>query len=237
VVETHHEATHTIFWASTLVEQQTGVLLRDATLVISMFFAGMVIARSALSLPASGRREPILIIRAGIAVLVVGSVIVWATTSFPISLIGFLAMGSAQASSFPLGIALTLDTAPLQPQLASSRLALASGLGILVMPLVLGVVADASSVSAGMAPRAIPVSYRPGADGAGRPGSTDRGGDGPHELDRRRLGSAELTALRSGLGLRRPDRIADADVAPATTPLRHRVDRPTGSLTSAALIP
>ena len=138
-----------IFWASTLVEQQTSVLLRDATLVISMFFAGMVIARSALSLPAVGRQEPIRFIRAGLAVLVVGSVVVWASTSFAISLIGFLAMGIGSGVQFPLGIALTLDTAPLQPQLASSRLALASGLGILVMPLILGVVADASSVSVG----------------------------------------------------------------------------------------
>lgn len=138
-----------IFWASTLVEQQTGAMLRDATLVISMFFAGMVIARSALSLPAVGRWEPVRIIRAGIAVLVLGSVVVWGSTSFPISLIGFLAMGIGSGVQFPLGIALTLDTAPLQPQLAASRLALASGLGILVMPPVLGLVADASSVSVG----------------------------------------------------------------------------------------
>jgi hypothetical protein len=138
-----------IFWSSTLVEQQTSVSLRDATLVISMFFAGMVIARSALSLPAFGRQEPVRLIRAGLAVLVVGSVVVWASSSFAISLIGFVAMGVGSGVQFPLGIALTLDTAPFQPQLASSRLALASGLGILVMPLFLGVVADASSVSVG----------------------------------------------------------------------------------------
>lgn len=138
-----------IFWASTLVAQQASVSLEDATLVISMFFAGMVIARSVLSLPAVGRREPVRLIRAGLVLLVVGSVVVWASTSFAISLIGFLAMGIGSGVQFPLGIALTLDTAPLQPQLASSRLVLASGLGILVMPLILGVVADASSVSVG----------------------------------------------------------------------------------------
>jgi len=138
-----------IFWASTLVAQQTSVSLGDATLVISMFFAGMVVARSALSLPTVGRREPVRLIRAGLALLMVGSVVVWVSSSFAISLIGFLAMGIGSGVQFPLGIALTLDTAPLQPQLASSRLVLASGLGILVMPLILGVVADASSVSVG----------------------------------------------------------------------------------------
>jgi hypothetical protein len=138
-----------IFWASTLVEQQTSVSLGDATLVISMFFGGMVMARSALSLRAVGRREPVRLIRAGLVVLVVGSVVVWASTSFAISLIGFLAMGIGSGVQFPLGVALTLDTAPLQPQLASSRLVLASGLGILVTPLLLGIVADASSVSVG----------------------------------------------------------------------------------------
>jgi MFS family permease len=138
-----------IFWASTLVEQQTGVSLGDATLVISMFFAGIVIARSALSLPAASRQEPIVLIRAGLVVLVIGSVVVWASSSFAISLVGFLAMGIGSGVQFPLGVALTLDASPFQPQLASSRLALASGFGILVMPLILGVVADASSVSAG----------------------------------------------------------------------------------------
>jgi hypothetical protein len=138
-----------IFWASTLVEQQTSVSLGDATLVISMFFAGIVIARSALSLSAASRQEPIVLIRAGLVVLVIGSVVVWASTSFAISLVGFLAMGIGSGVQFPLGVALTLDASPFQPLLASSRLALASGFGILVMPLILGVVADASSVSAG----------------------------------------------------------------------------------------
>jgi MFS family permease len=138
-----------IFWASTLVEQQTSVSLGDATLVISMFFGGMVMARSALSLRAVGRREPVRLIRAGLVVLVVGSIVVWASPSYAISMVGFLAMGVGSGVQFPLGIALTLDTAPLQPQLASSRLVLASGLGILITPLLLGIVADASSVSVG----------------------------------------------------------------------------------------
>lgn len=138
-----------IFWSSTLVERQTSVSLEQATLVISVFFGGMVIARSGLSLPAVGRQEPIRLIRAGLVVLVFGSLVVWASTSFPISLIGFLAMGLGSGVQFPLGIALTMDTAPLQPQLASSRLVLASGLGILALPPIFGVVAEVSSVSAG----------------------------------------------------------------------------------------
>lgn len=138
-----------IFWSSTLVARQTSVSLEEATLVITMFFGGMVIARSALSISVVGRQEPIKLIRAGLTVLVVGSLVVWASTSFAISLIGFLAMGIGTGVQFPLAIALTMDTAPLQPQLASSRLVLASGLGILILPLILGVVADFSSVSAG----------------------------------------------------------------------------------------
>ena len=47
---------------------------------------------------------------------------------------------------FPVGAALAMATAPLQPQLASGRLVLASGLAVLLAPLVLGVIADAAGI-------------------------------------------------------------------------------------------
>ena len=135
-----------VFWASTLVAGQTGVSLADATLVISAFIFGVVIGRVGLSLHAVSARDPIVVLRFGIALLFAGSLACWASTSFELSLLGFLIGGLGLALLFPIGAALALATAPMQSHLASGRLVLATGLAILAAPLVLGVVADLTSV-------------------------------------------------------------------------------------------
>ena len=123
------------------------VPLEEATLVISAFLGGTVLARAGLSLPAVSGQEPVRLMRAGLALVLLGSLAVWASTSFSLSVVGFLAIGLGSGVQFPLGVTLTMDTAVLQPQLASSRLVLATGLGILALPMILGVLAEASGVS------------------------------------------------------------------------------------------
>ena len=59
----------------------------------------------------------------------------------------FFVAGLGSGVLFPLGIALAMEAAPLQPQLASSRLVLGPGLGLLAVPFILGVVAEATNVS------------------------------------------------------------------------------------------
>jgi MFS family permease len=136
-----------MFWASTLVKQQTGVPLGDATLVISAILAGTIAARVALSVPAIGNLQPIRVLRVGLPLLLLGSLVGWLATSFPLSLVGFFMTGVGSGSLFPLGVALAMETSPRRPQLASSRLVLAPGLGMLALPPILGVLADASGVS------------------------------------------------------------------------------------------
>ena len=135
-----------VFWASPLVERQAGVPLEEAVLVFSAFLGGMVLSRFGLSLPAVSRLEPIWLMRAGLAGVLLGSLAAWASTSFALSVAAFFVAGLGSGVLFPLGIALAMEAAPLQPQLASSRLVLGPGLGLLVIPFVLGVVADATDV-------------------------------------------------------------------------------------------
>jgi MFS family permease len=135
-----------VFWASPLVERRTAVPLEEAVLVFSAFLGGMVVSRFALSLPAVGRLEPVLLMRAGLAGVLLGTLAAWVSTSFAFSVAAFFIAGVGSGVLFPLGIALAMETAPLQPQLASSRLVLGPGLGLLVTPFILGVVADVSDV-------------------------------------------------------------------------------------------
>ena len=135
-----------LFWASPLVERQVAVPLEEAVLVFSAFLAGMVVSRFGLSLAAVSRREPIWLMRAGVAGVLLGSLVAWTSTSFVLSVAAFLVAGLGSGVLFPLGIALAMDAAPLQPQLASSRLVLGPGLGLLAMPMILGLIAEASDV-------------------------------------------------------------------------------------------
>lgn len=135
-----------LFWAGPLVERQAGVALEDAVLVFSTFLGGMVLSRFGLSLSAFGRLEPVWLMRAGVAGVLLGSLAAWASTSFALSAAAFFVAGLGSGVLFPLGVALAMDAAPLQPQLASSRLVLGPGLGLLAMPLILGVIADATDV-------------------------------------------------------------------------------------------
>ncbi len=134
------------FWSSPLVERQAGVPLEEAALAFSAFLGGMIVSRFGLSLPAVGRFDPIVLMRIGLAGVVLGSLVAWASTAVVLSMAAFFAAGMASGVLFPLGLALTMETSPGQPQAASSRLVLGPGLGLLVTPLVLGMAADAVGV-------------------------------------------------------------------------------------------
>ena len=136
-----------LFWASPLVERQAAVPLEEAVLVFSAFLAGMVVSRFGLSLSIISRREPIWLMRAGLVGVLLGSLIALMSSSFPLSVAAFLVAGFGSGVLFPLGIAVAMDAAPLQPQLASSRLVLGPGLGLLAMPMILGLIADATDVA------------------------------------------------------------------------------------------
>ncbi len=136
----------TLFWSSSIVESQTGVPLSEATLVITAFTAGMVVSRIGLSFRAASEWNPIWLLRGGAALALLGTLLPWASTSFELSMIGFFVAGLGLGVLFPVGAALAMATAPLQPQLASGRLVLASGLAVLLAPLVLGVIADAAGI-------------------------------------------------------------------------------------------
>jgi hypothetical protein len=136
----------TIFWAATMVQRSTGVSLADATLTISVFIAGIIVARSAVSIPAVGRTDPIVLLRVSLALCLLGTLAVWASPSYELSVVAMLVGGVGLGVLYPVSASVTLATATDQPALASSRVVLASGLAIFLAPPVLGVAADAVGV-------------------------------------------------------------------------------------------
>lgn len=138
-----------VFWASTLVERQIGVSLGDATLVAAAFYAGMATARVGLSFHAVGGRDPVWLMRASLAVALLGTLLARIAGSLEEAGLGIYISGLGTGFLYPLGVTITLALVPTLQDRGSARLILASGVAILVSPFALGLAADASDVSTG----------------------------------------------------------------------------------------
>lgn len=136
-----------VFWASTLVERQVGISLADATLVATAFYAGMTTTRVGLSFRAIGGRDPMALIRTGLSVALLGSLLAWASRDILLAGLGIYLGGLGTGFLYPLGVSVALALVPRLRERGSARLIIASGVAILVSPFALGLAADAGGVS------------------------------------------------------------------------------------------
>ena len=136
-----------LFWASTLVERSTGVSLTDATLTISVYIGGVILARTLVSTPRVGRTDPVWLVRGGLVLVFAGALLLWATTSYEVSLVAMFVSGLGLGPLYPVSASVTLATVAGQSALAAARVVMASGIAILSAPFILGLVADMTGVS------------------------------------------------------------------------------------------
>ncbi len=136
-----------LFWASSVVERATGVTLADATLTISVYIGGIIVGRTALSTHLVGRNDPVWLLRGGLLLTFVGSLLVWLVPSFELAVLAMFLLGLGLGWLYPIAGSITLATAPHLPTLASARLVLASGVAMLSAPFILGIVADVTGVT------------------------------------------------------------------------------------------
>jgi fucose permease len=135
-----------VFWGSTVVAKRTGISSADATLLASLFVAGMFLGRAAIGRGFGGQREPRLMIIAGLAVALTGACLVWVSTIPALSGAGLFLGGIGTAGLYPVAIAVALQTAPRAPFEAAARATLASGVAVLLAPSSLGLAADAFGI-------------------------------------------------------------------------------------------
>jgi len=136
-----------VFWGSTIVARQTGIVDADATLLASLFVAGMFAGRFLLGRGLGAARNPRLVLSAGLAIVVLGAGLVWVSRVPALSGLGLFLGGAGTAGLFPIGIAIAFDRAGRAKFEASARATLASGLAVLVAPSALGLASDAVGVS------------------------------------------------------------------------------------------
>ncbi|MDR3577318.1 MAG: MFS transporter [Anaerolineaceae bacterium] len=134
-----------ISWSADYLENGLGMLKVDAAQAVSLFFAGMVLGRLIASLMVR-RFSARSLVTASLLLACVGFLVFWKTNLVLLGLIGLFLTGLGVASLYPLIISLAIDSANGLSTEASSRATLASGAGILILPLILGRLADAAGI-------------------------------------------------------------------------------------------
>jgi fucose permease len=140
-----------VVWGSTLIEQRTGVTTPVATLIGSLFLAGMFAGRLALSVGLGTGGDARRPIRIGLLAAGLGAVIAWVSTLAALSAVALFIAGCGVAILYPTGTAIALGASGGRLATAGARLTLASGVAILVAPFALGIVADLTGVVTGWA--------------------------------------------------------------------------------------
>jgi predicted MFS family arabinose efflux permease len=131
-----------VFWGSTIVANRTGLSSADATLLASLFVAGMFTGRAAVGRGFGAGRAPRGILAAGLVVVLVGASLVWVSPLPVVSGIGLFVGGLGLAPVWPVGLTVALQSAPAAPLSAAARSTLASGTAVLLAPSALGLASD-----------------------------------------------------------------------------------------------
>ena len=135
-----------VVWGSQVVVARAGITNADATGLASLYVAGMITGRLALSTGLGSGPRTLPVLRACVTCAAVGSVILWLAAVPALAGLGLFLGGLGISGIYPLGASLALAHAPETPVRASARLTAASGLAIFTAPLALGFVAGPAGV-------------------------------------------------------------------------------------------
>ncbi len=136
-----------ILWSADYLENVLGLGKANAAQAVSLFLGGMIVGRYAGSRLVRRFSETRLV-TADIVIAAAGFICFWAAPAPPMGLAGLAICGLGVGSMYPMLLALAMSTAGANTVQAGARATLASGAGILALPLVLGRLADALGIRA-----------------------------------------------------------------------------------------
>lgn len=128
-------------WVPDQLRERTGLAPGPAAAGVSAILAGMVIGRIAGGrIAARLRTEPLLC--AALAFAAGGFTVFWLATTPELAMTGLFCCGLGMSLHFPLSVTLSTKYSAGQPDLAMSRNAYATALGLGAMPFLVGALAD-----------------------------------------------------------------------------------------------
>lgn len=136
-------------WGATFVEDAAGVPTDTAVGLMAGYFGG-VLAGRILGSRLARRYDPARLLGFALAVTAAGFVILWPSTAPAQALVGLSLLGIGLGNLFPMGVAVAVALAPDRAELASGRTVAMSAFAVVLAPLTVGTLADATSLKAAL---------------------------------------------------------------------------------------
>ena len=132
-------------WGATFVDDEVGVSTDTAVSMMAGYFAGVVVGRTLGSWLAR-RHEPARLLAIALGVTAVGFVVLWPAAAPAQAVVGLALLGLGLGNLFPMALSVAVSLAPGRAGLASGRAVTMTSLAILLAPLTVGALADATSL-------------------------------------------------------------------------------------------
>jgi len=133
-------------WGATFVEDAANVSADTAVTFMAGYFGGVVAGRTIGSRLAR-RHDPTRLLALALAVSAAGFAVLWPSTTPAQALVGLSLLGIGLGNLFPMGMSVAVALAPAQAVLASGRTVAVSSFAVLLAPLTVGTLADATSLT------------------------------------------------------------------------------------------
>jgi MFS family permease len=132
-------------WGAIYVEDATDVRTDTAVALMAGFFGG-VLAGRILGSRLARRHDPSRLLGGALAVAAAGFAILWPSRAAAQALAGLALLGIGLGNLFPMAVSVTVGLAPGLAALASGRAVAMSAFAVLLAPLAVGTLADATSL-------------------------------------------------------------------------------------------
>jgi fucose permease len=137
-------------WGATFVEDAADVSTDTAVALMAGYFGGVLAGRT-LGSRLARRHDPANLLALALVVTAVGFAILWPSTAPAPAFLGLSLLGLGLGNLFPMGISVTVALAPERAALASARAVAVTSFAVLLAPLTVGTLADATSLATALA--------------------------------------------------------------------------------------
>jgi MFS family permease len=134
-------------WGATFVEDAAEVSTDTAVALMAGYFGGVVAGRT-LGSRLARRHDPARLLAFALAVTAAGFAVLWPSRGPGQALAGLSLLGIGLGNLFPMGVSVTVALAPGRAALASGRAVVMTSFAVLLAPLTVGTLADATSLTA-----------------------------------------------------------------------------------------
>jgi fucose permease len=136
-------------WGASFLEN-AAALPSDAAVRLMAGYFGGVLAGRILGSRLARRYDPARLLAVALAVAAAGFAVLWPATGPAAALTGLVLLGIGLGNLFPMAVSVVVALAPDRATTASGRAVAASSFAVVLAPLTVGTLADATSLSAAL---------------------------------------------------------------------------------------